>query len=177
MLNNNLIKYLLLFIGLVLLQVLVLNEISFLGYAVPFAYIYFIMKLPFGTNKNLVLFLGFLLGFTIDIFCNTPGINAAATTLIAFLCRPIQGLFFILDDYKDQTPSYGLLGFSFMKYAVFLTFIHHIALVSIESFSFFNIKLVLLRIILSTILTSIIIFAFEGFSTGTSRKGSSWQKT
>lgn len=164
MLKSNTIKYVILFVLLVLLQVLVLNKVSFLGYAVPFLYIYFIFKLPIGCIRSLSTFLGFLLGFTIDIFCNTPGINAAATTLIGFICRPVQNLFFMVDDYEEQTPSLALLGAAFMKYVIFLTLIHHIVLVSIESFSYFNIKLILLRFSLSAVLTSILIFAFEGFS-------------
>ncbi len=162
------------FVLLVLLQVLVLNKISFLGYAVPFAYIYFILKLPIGFNRNLSTLLGFLLGFIIDIFCNTPGINAAATTLIGFLCRPVQSLFFMVDDYNDQTPGLRLLAGGFMKFAISIILIHHIVLISVESFSYFNIKFVLLRIVLSAILTSILVFAFEGFSLN---KKSSWQKS
>jgi cell shape-determining protein MreD len=115
-----------------------------------------------------------MLGFIIDIFCNTPGINAAATTLIGFLCRPVQGLFFMIDDYDEQTPGLKLLGGAYMKFAFFLTLIHHIVLISIESFSYFNIKLVLIRILLSTVLTTILIFAFEGFSL---KQKSSWQKS
>lgn len=174
MLKSNTFKYIILFTVLVLLQVLVLNKISFLGYAVPFVYIYFILKLPVGSNRNLTTLLGFLLGFAIDLFCNTPGINAAATTLIGFICRPVQGLFFIVDDYNEQTPSLRLLGSAFMKYTILITLIHHIVLVSLESFSYFNLKLILLRIFLSAILTIILIFAFEGFSL---KKKSSWQKT
>ena len=174
MLKSNAIKYLILFVILVLLQVLIFNKISFLGYAVPFVYIYFIMKLPVGCNRNLSTLLGFLLGLSIDIFCNTPGINAAATTLIGFVCRPVQSLFFMVDDYNGQTPGLSLLGSSFMKFVVSMTLIHHIILVSIESFSYFNIKLILLRISLSAILTIILIFAFEGFSL---KKKNSWQKT
>lgn len=174
MLKSSIIKYIIMFVLLVLLQVLVLNSISFLGYAVPFAYIYFILKLPVGCNRSLSTFLGFLLGLSIDMFCSTPGINAAATTFIGFISRPVQGLFFIRDDYDGLTPSLGILRLAFMKYAIFITLIHHIVLISIESFSYFNIELVLLRIILSTILTSLLIFAFEGFST---KKKNSWQKT
>ncbi len=152
------------FVLLALLQVTVLNKISFFGYAIPFVYIYFIIKLPIGFNRNLTILLGFLLGFSIDIFCNTPGINAAATTFIAFLRRPIQGLFFMVDDYEEQTPRLSLLGSAFMKYTVLMTLIHHAVLISIESFSYVNFNLILLRIILSTILTSVLIFALEGFS-------------
>lgn len=162
------------FIILVLLQVLVFNRISLFNYAVPFAYIYFIIKLPIGCNRNLTTFLGFLLGFVIDVFCNTPGINAAATTLIGFVCRPVQNLFFMTDDYNEQTPSFNLLGAAFIKFMIFMTLIHHIVLISIESFSYFNLELILLRILLSSTLTCILIFAFEGLSL---KKKSSWQKT
>lgn len=174
MLKSNYIKFILLFILLILLQVLVFNRISFLGYATPFLYIYFIIKLPIGLNRGLTAFMGFILGFIIDIFCNTPGVNAAATTCIAFVRDWIQNLFFLRDDYVEQEPGLALLGGAFMKYAVLLTFIHHLLLVLIESFTFFNIKLILLRILLSTILSSLLIFAIEGFSKKDKR---TWQKT
>jgi rod shape-determining protein MreD len=164
----------LMFVLLVLLQVLVLNRISFLGYGVPFAYIYFITKLPIGSNKNIVILLSFVLGLVIDIFCNTPGINAAAATLAGFVRRPAQGLFFMVDDYNGQIPGLSLMGAVFVKYAVFLTLIHHIVLLSIESFSYFNPEILLARIGLSTVLTSLLVFAFEGFSF---KKKNSWQKT
>lgn len=173
MLKNNLIKYSLLFILLILFQVTVLNRISVFGYAIPFFYIYFIIKLPIGINRSLITFLGFVIGFVIDIFCNTPGINAAATTFAAFVCRPVQGFFFVPDDYNEQEPRLSLLGAGFMKYASVIVLIHNIVLVSIESFSYFNINLILYRIILSTILTIILIFAFEGFSI--KKKKKSWQ--
>lgn len=162
------------FVLLVLLQVMVLNQISFLGYAVPFLYLYFIVKLPIGTNRSLVVFLGFILGFIIDIFSNTPGMNAAATTFAAFVRNPIQKLFFSVDDYKEQTPRLSLLRGTFIKYAVTITLVHTAALVSIESFSYVNIVTILLRISLSTLITSILIFALEGFSV---KGGKSWQKT
>lgn len=173
MLRNNIFKYILLFVSLVLLQVLILNRVSFLGYAVPFAYIYFIIKLPIGYNRSLSTLLGFLLGIIIDVFCNTPGINAAAATFIGFICRPVQSLFFMMDDYKEQTPSMRLLGSSFSRFTVFMILAHHIALISLESFSYFNFKLILIRILVSAILTFILIFAFEGFSL----KKNSWQKS
>lgn len=162
------------FVLLVLLQVLVLNRISILGYGVPFVYIYFVLKLPIGTNRSVAIFLSFLIGFVVDIFCNTPGINAAATTLIGFLRSPIQNLFFMVDDYDEQAPSLSLLGGAFVKYAILITIIHHVVLISIESFSYFNPEILLLRIGLSTLLTLVLIFAFEGFSL---KKKKSWQKT
>jgi hypothetical protein len=119
----------------------------------------------------LASFLGFLLGFTIDLFCNTPGLNAATSAFIGFISRPAQGLFFTFDDYNnDQIPGLS----SYMKYAFLLTLVHHVSLIILESFSYFNPKILLLRIIISTIMTSLLILAFEGFSL---KKKNPWQKT
>ena len=75
------------FIGLVLLQVLILNNVHIAGYATPFLYIYFILKFASGTSRNELMLWAFFFGLTIDIFADTPGMNAAATVLLAFL-RP-----------------------------------------------------------------------------------------
>lgn len=163
------------FILLVLLQVVVLNSISFFSFAIPIVYAYFILKLPVFLNRNITLLLGFILGFIVDIFCNTPGINAAATTFVALLRKPIIGVFVITDEYVDEEPAISTVGMaSFMKYAVVLIFIHIATLVSLEAFSYFNLKLMLLKILSSTIISSVIIFGFEGF--GITKKNSSWRK-
>jgi len=174
MLKSNYIKYIAMFVILVLLQVLVLNRISLFGYATPFLYIYFIIKMPIGINRSVITLIGFLMGLTIDIFCNTPGVNAAATACAGFICGSIQGLFILKNDYNDQEPGWSQLGAAFVKYALLLTFIHHLLLISIETFSFFNIKLITLRILSSTILTFLLIFALEGFSR---KDKKTWQKT
>ena len=162
--TSNWLKQLILFLILVLLQVLVLNHISFLGYATPFLYIYFIIKLPVGINRNLVIFLGFLLGFIIDLFCNTPGQNAAAATFAAFMRRPVQGLFFARDDFEHVVPSITNLGNAFMKYAITIILIHHTLLILISSFSYLDPLTITLRIVSSSVLTSILVFAMEGFT-------------
>lgn len=161
---NNWIRLSIYFCLLVLVQVLILNHISFLDYATPYLYIYFIIKLPVGTNRYLTILLGFLLGFIIDLFCNTPGQNAAATTLAAFMRSSVQGLFFTKEDYENVIPSIANLRSAFMKYAVTIVLVHHIVLISIATFSYVDLIPMITKIVSSTILTSILIFALEGFS-------------
>ena len=72
------------FILLVLVQVLVLNNIQFLGYIDPYLYILFILVLPVQMPRWFLLILAFALGITIDIFSNTLGMQAFATVFIAF---------------------------------------------------------------------------------------------
>ncbi len=162
--TSNWLKQLISFVVLILLQVLVLNHISFWGYATPFLYIYFIIKMPIGTDRNLLMVIAFFLGFIIDIFCNTPGQNAAASVFAAFIRRPVQGLFFAREDFEHFIPNIATLGSAFMKYACVVVFLHHTLLIFISSFSYFNYQTITLRIITSTVLTSILIFAIEGFT-------------
>ena len=133
------------FIGLVLLQVLILNSVHIAGYATPFLYIYFILKFSSGTSRNELMLWAFFFGLTIDIFSDTSGMNAAATVLLAFL-----------------RPSFKTMGISpFLKYTTASVFAHSLALLSIEFFSFTSIWLLLLRVLLCTILTVTCIIAIE----------------
>ncbi|NDW18074.1 rod shape-determining protein MreD [Dysgonomonas sp. 216] len=162
--NNTIARPILLFIALVLLQVLVLNHILFFGLATPFLYIYYIMKLPVDMNRNLVIFLGFVLGLTIDVFCNTFGINAAATTFIAFLRMPLQKLFFDREDFEHISPKLSVLGGSFVRYMVTFILIHHTTLIFIEAFSYSELLIIAARIMSSSVLTFVLIFAIESLS-------------
>ena len=81
------------FIVLILLQVLVLNNVQFLGFLNPYIYILFILSLPVKFPRWITLILGFVLGLIIDIFSNTIGIHAFATVLIAFFRAGIIKLF------------------------------------------------------------------------------------
>ncbi len=173
MLKNRSVRYILSFCLLVLLQVMVFNRITFFGFATPYIYTYFILKYPIGLNRNLGILLGFFLGFSVDVFCNTPGVHAAATTLIAFITPYLHRWFFVKDDNENDTPSLALLGVPFVKFVVSVILIHQSVLYIIDSFSFFNIKLLLLRIVCSTLLTVILILVFEGFLVNNKR---AWRK-
>ena len=153
----------LLFALLIVLQVLVFNHISVFGLATPFLYIYFLLKLPVGRNVFYVIIMGFLMGFIIDIFLNTPGINAAATTIIATLRRPLLGLFFTKDESEDYVPSIYSTPAPFIKLATAMVVIHQTALYTLESLSLFNPQILLLRLGASIVLTLILLLALDGF--------------
>lgn len=156
---KDLFRYGLMFILLVLIQVLILNNIQFSGYVNPFLYVLFILLLPFQTPAYLLLFLGFLMGLTIDIFSNTPGIHTSATVFLAFI-RP-----YVIDlisgrDSLDMgfSPRIGALGLSwFLKYTVILVVSHHIFLFYIEVFTLSGAFYTLLRSLLSSVLSIILV--------------------
>ncbi len=151
------------FVGLVLLQVLILNNVHIAGYATPFLYIYLILKFESDVSRNVLMLWAFFLGLSVDVFSDTPGMNASATVLLAFL-RPVFLRLFVPRDTLDSlVPSIRTMGVSpFLKYLIVSAFAHHAMLLAIEFFSFAHIGTLLLRIVASALLTVTCIMAVEG---------------
>ena len=151
-----------LFIGLILVQVLILNNIHVYGYATPFLYIYFIFIYNSGVGRNVLLLWAFSLGLTIDIFTNTPGINAASATFISFVRNPVLNSFTLHEDNESFYPGIASMGFmSFFKYVFVMSFAFCTVWLLIDSFSFFNPAQLLLKIISDTIVTVICILCVD----------------
>ena len=107
------------FVGLVLLQVLILNNVHIAGYATPFLYIYLILKFNSEISRNTLMVWAFFLGLTVDIFSDTPGMNAAATVWLAFLRPTLLRLFVPRDKLDNLTPAISTMGIApFFKYVV-----------------------------------------------------------
>ena len=86
--NNEVLTNIIRFLGLIFLQVFLLNNINLGGYINPYLYIIFIILFPLDGNKGLLIFLSFLLGLSVDIFEDSGGIHAAACAFIAYI-RPV----------------------------------------------------------------------------------------
>jgi rod shape-determining protein MreD len=151
------------FIFLIFFQILILNNIQFSGYINPYFYIYFILLLPFETPRWLLLSSAFLLGISLDIFSDTPGLNAAACVLMAFL-RPFiissisSGTEFMMGTHPSL-KNQGLKWFAY--YSVILVLIHHTSLFYLEIFRFSEFFQTMLRVLLSSAFTLLLIFISE----------------
>lgn len=151
------------FVGLVLLQVLILNNMDIAGYATPFLYIYLIVKFESDTPRNTLMLWAFFLGLAVDVFSDTPGMNAAASVLLAFM-RPLLLRLFIPRDTLDVlVPAVHSMGVSpFLKYLIASILVHHEMLLTLEFFSFAHLNSLLLRILASTLLSVACLMAVEG---------------
>jgi len=123
-----------------------------------FNYIHFtiypliIILLPYKMNKTALTAVGFVLGLTIDIFYDSLGVHAAATTLTAYLRGYILNMISPVEGYnKDSLTSYVYGIPWFLTYLGIALFIHLITLYSIEAFSFVYFKEIILRTIFSFI--------------------------
>ena len=147
---NNILRGFIYFVVLVLVQVLILNNIHFLRVAMPFLYLYFILKMPVGSSRTNVVFFSFLIGLTIDVFSNTPG----------------------KDLPEGINPSYKTFGYGgFFRYTLLFVVIHHVALFLIESLTLFDPLFLAIRIAASVVTTTLLICTIEAFNIGSQKSG------
>lgn len=100
----NFIRNIIFIIVLLLVQTLLLNHISVFGCATPLLYVYFALTIQRGESKWATLLWCFAMGLPVDIFSNTPGVAAAAMTLVGFLQPYVIELFAPRDSAEDLRP-------------------------------------------------------------------------
>lgn len=148
---NTLIRNIIRFIALVVMQVLVFDNIRLGNYIHPYIYVLFIMLLPFDTPKWRLLVEGFVIGMLVDLFNGTPGLNAAATVFMAYMRPYIIGITTRKSDIEDKTaPSVSEMGLQwFLLYGLLLLLLHNLFLFWLEAFSIRLLGTVLLQVLLS----------------------------
>ena len=143
------------FIVLVFLQVFLFKNITLYNLSVPYPYILFILLLPFET-PNIILFpLAFIIGITIDAFYDTPGLHAAACTLLAFVRVSFINITVQKDGFDNEPePTLSIMGFRwFFTYILILTLIHHFFLFNLEVFRISELQYTFVRFLLSSLFT------------------------
>jgi len=164
-LRNNEIIFQLLSFGLLLaLQVFFFGKMDFYHVGFCFVFVSFIISAPSSNGVVTNMLLAFSLGVLVDIFDHTLGIHAFCSVLLAFtrdriyrsLASQVSG------DIKDiQFTYYGLGRFNFFILSIISLFIYTTFYFFLHSpgFDFFFKNL--LKIVLSTIYSAIIIVSVQ----------------
>lgn len=160
---NTLLRYAGAFVMLILFQLIIFNNIEFSGYVNPFVYVMFILILPVAIPSWILLILGFLTGFVIDIFSGTMGVHTFATVLAGYVRPWVLSLNVTTEAGEgEMSPSSYRSGLRwFLVYTVTVVLVHHLALFFIEIFSFRYFFHTLLRVLLSTAVTTFFIVLFD----------------
>ena len=107
--NNDIVLNTLRFIGLLLLQFFVMDQILFLGYINPMVYILFIVLYPMSNKRWTLLFLSFAIGIIIDTYQDTGGAHAAAAVTLTyvrpFLLKLVFGESYLMRNVKVMESS------------------------------------------------------------------------
>lgn len=149
---------------LLALQILIFNHVHIAGFATSFAYIYLLLILPNNTPKSLFVVLGFAMGLIVDVFNNTPGVSAAATTAVGLLSPYLFQLLGPKEENDDNllVPGANVMGWpSFSYYAFIMCTLQCLLFFVIENFNFHEPLTMLIEIVSSTAFTFIVVMAFE----------------
>jgi len=153
--NSTLLLNISRFILFLAVQIVIFNNMNFLGYIIPLPYILFIILYPVNGNRSGLLLASFLLGLTMDFFSNSGGIHATACLILAYV-RPTIFKFSFGISYEYQTIKLNDVltpeRFSFILMSVV---IHHVTLFILEAFQISFFWDILLRTVLSTAFTII----------------------
>jgi hypothetical protein len=151
------------FILFAALQVVVFNNLQLNTYVNVFIYTGFILLLPFETSGGLLLLVSFLMGLLMDVFTNTGGLHAAASTFMAF-CRPGVLRFISPREGYDSasSPTISSMGISwFVMYALLLLLLHNFVCFFLEVFRMSEFFFTMAKIILTTFVTVLLLIAAQ----------------
>lgn len=161
--TTEILKNIMRFVLLVMLQVLIVQNINLTTYIILLPYVLMILLLPFETPKLMVLFTAFLLGVCVDYFYDSSGLHASACTIMGFARYYVLKYVSPREGYDAGVkPTIEDMGLAwFLTYAGTLIFIHHFFLFFLEVFRFSEFLRTLLRVVLSSIGTFGLIYIIQ----------------
>ena len=159
---NSIVKYVLQFIVLILLQVLVVDQIS-LGYAsqfiIPSVYFLFVLMLPLTVSNGALMLVAFFIGMMVDVFKSTPGMHASTMVLLGYF-RPYLLKFIEPREGFDvlKTPSiYSMRKSVYLGYLSLASIVFHLWYFTLEVMRFSDFHIILLKTLCSSIISVLLI--------------------
>ena len=155
-------KRLLWCVCLLAVQILLLNRISLLGCATPCIYIILVLLLDSNVSPSQRMLWGFCMGLVADIFTNTPGLQAASLTVLAYAEPALLKLFISVDRRAQINPGNVSMGwFPFVWYVLTGSLLFHSVKSILNMHVGNNWWFCLLGIVLSTVMTTLLISVIE----------------
>ncbi len=156
------LKYISICILLLFLQVLLFDNLHWLGLVHPFIYIWAIILLPIELPRWAQMLIGATVGMVMDLFTHAPGIHMAGCVMIAYL-RPllVAGVVQDIDRLKGAVTSDTIGMGNWMRILAILVAVHHIIVFMLEAFTFAHFGFTLLQIILSGVFSYTLILMLE----------------
>ena len=163
MMNNSWVKYGLIFILIVLIQGLVVNNIQINEYFNPMVYPIMIMMLPFELNAIVTMLVALVLGVSVDAFSNTFGLHASSALFIGYLRPTIMKYIRPKEGYDTALlPSIQDMGTTwFLAYVSVIILAHHLWFFSFEILRFDLFLLILGKTFLSFFFSISLIILFQ----------------
>ncbi len=150
---NN-ISYFIHLLILSFLQIVIVDNIHIGSYFYLNIYILALFILPYKVKGIPLLLFGFFLGLLMDFADNTVGIHAAACTFTAYIRPRLLQLTSTREEIDDMHGGQGITDVRwFLKYSFISTLLFNTILIFAEAFTFSDVFLSIIRIILSTFIS------------------------
>lgn len=162
---DKIVRYGIIFLCVILLQILIFNNIPAIGMISPYLYLLFILVLPVNLSQTLVLFLSFIIGLIVDLSFTTPGVHACASIWLA-LCRPtILRIMQPRQGYEaNNVPIVANFGTPWaLRYIAVCVLVHHIVLYFCFLFTVEGLGFTFIRMCINVLLTVLVIYISEKF--------------
>lgn len=152
-------------IAFIFLQVYILNKVPHLHRLVtPYLYFLFLLWLPFSISRFWLLIVGFLTGLVLDYFTMTPGLHAAACTLVAYVRPFLINILTPKDtsefNYREPSPK-SMQWTPYAVYVFVLNLVHHLYLGMLELLDMGDMLYFLAKVVASTGISLLLIFTTE----------------
>ncbi len=147
---------------LLLLQLLLINNLHFMGVCNPCIYILFLIALPANLPHWAELLVGALTGLLMDIACNSPGAHMSACIALSYV-RPKLLHNLVPDDDRliGTVNSLSIDKQAYVRLTILLTLLHHTILFVLYNLTFHAFWLTLVQIVVSSLLTILLILGRE----------------
>lgn len=162
---EKIVRYSIIFLCVLLLQVLIFNNIPAIGMISPYLYLLLILVLPVNLSPTLILFLSFVVGFFVDLSVNSLGVHSCASVAMAFVRPTVLKLLQPRQGYEaNPTPIIANFGATWaLKYLFACVTIHHIVLYFCFTFLSEQIGFMMVRMCINIFLTMLVLFVCEQF--------------
>lgn len=140
-------------------QVLILKNIVLFHSAFCFLYVAFLLLLPVESNPMILMAIGFVMGFSVDVFYDSLGLHALVCVLTMYVRNYWLNLVTPQGGYDGSAiPSLSMNGMQwFLVYITPMVFLHHAVLFFTEAGGMTPFWFTVFKILMSTIFTTLTI--------------------
>ncbi|MBQ4376765.1 MAG: rod shape-determining protein MreD [Bacteroidales bacterium] len=162
--NNRLVlQNIIRLIILMLIQLIVLNNVTPITLLMPNIVLLFLLMMPTNTGRIPMLLISFFIGLLLDLFSNTLGFQCFAFTMVAMARILFADRMLLNNEPIDiNCPSFRVVSFqNYTVYSITLLFIYYLTYIVLEAFSFYNVWFMVLSIFVNVIVTWILVIIYQ----------------
>ncbi len=150
------------FLLLLLLQVLLINNLQFLGVCHPYIYIFSLLVMPITLPRWADMLIGGVAGLILDMFCNSLGVHIAACIMLMYVRPHLIGAY--VSDRERLTDEIDMRSIgvvNFVKYTILLVLLHHTMVFFLTAWSVQHFWFTLLEVVVSSIISILLLIGAD----------------